>query len=105
MTPEDVWFSGEKKPDAGKIKFAAVNVAGVSSYTNGSGDDYEVGELSNILTAIVQIDNNSYIAKIDWANSSGNKLKIQLFQIGTGSEVSGGTDISGDTITIYAMGV
>lgn len=105
MTPEDVWFTGEQKPDAGKVKIVAVNLAGVSSYTNGTGDDYEVGDLSNILTAMAQVDGTTHVVKIDWANSSGNKLKIQFFKISDASEVTGTTDLSSRTITIFAMGV
>jgi len=94
---------------AGQVKVVVTQVSGPSSYTTG-GFNVVVGELGEIQAAIVKAG-SGYDADIDFANSSGNTLRIKAYYYdytasaaGAAKEVAAGTDLSGVKFTIIAFG-
>jgi len=91
-----------KKPQThDHTKIIMKRTAGPSSYSTG-GFDFTIGELGTIKNGLVHAT-GGYIAEIDWANSSGNTLKIKAYS-GAGTEVSGGTDLSSVYFTVIVAG-
>ena len=103
ITFEDVKGALQRatKAKAGEFKVALTRSAGPSSYSTG-GFDVTVGELSTIVAAL-PIASDGYTAEVDYANSSGNTLKIKV-NASAGTEVTGGTNLSGVYIYILAFG-
>jgi len=89
----------EKK--AGEVDVAVTRSAGPSSYSTG-GFDVTISELSEVINAIV-VASGGYTAEIDWANSSGNTLRVKLYS-SAGTEVTAGTDVSSVYVYIIAFG-
>lgn len=94
---------------AGEPKVVVTRVSGPASYTAG-GFDATVGELGQVVAAIVIAD-SGYLADVDYANSSGNTLRIRAYYFdyaaaaaGAAIEVAAGTDLSGVNFTIIAFG-
>jgi len=94
---------------AGEVKVAITRTAGPSSYVAG-GFDVTVGELGTVVAAIVLPD-SGYLADVDYANSSGNTLKIKAYYFdydaaadGAAIEVADTTNLNGVNFTIIAFG-
>lgn len=86
---------------AGEPKIVITRTAGPASYATG-GFTFTVGDLGSINSGFV-IGANGYTADIDWANSSGNTLKIKAYT-GAGTEVTAGTDLSSVYFTVVVVG-
>ena len=91
----------------GKFKIYAGNTAGPSSYPTG-GFDVQITGLSKVHAAIV-VAGGGYLAEV--ASISGNtiKVKVNYFDYdasadGTAIEVPSGTDLSGVTFYVIAIG-
>jgi len=94
---------------AGEPKMVVNRVAGPTSYAAG-GFDVTVSELGEVIAGFV-IAGGGYLAEIDWANSSKNKLRVKAYYFdydaagdGAAIEVADGTDLSGVYFTIVAFG-
>lgn len=94
---------------AGEPKMVVTRTAGPSSYSTG-GFTFTVGDLSNIVSGFV-ICNGPYLAEIDWANSSGNTLKIKVYYFdydatadGAAIEVAATTNLSSVYFTVVVFG-
>jgi len=101
-------IAGLVKPfGKGKYKIYAGNTAGPSSYPSG-GFDVQITGLSKVHAAVV-IAGGGYLAEV--ASISGNtiKVKVNYFDYdaagdGTAIEVPSGTDLSGVTFYVIAIG-
>jgi len=94
---------------AGEYKIAITKTAGPSSYATG-GFDATVGSLGTVIAAIV-IPDSGYLADVDYANSSGNTLKIKAYYFdydasadGAAVEVAPTTNLNSVNFTIIAFG-
>ena len=101
----------------GGYKEAWTSISGPSSYTSG-GFDLTISELSSINFAVVQAMNPGaagYLALIK--SISGNTVTIQVYEVNqdvneggsstytvTIKEVGAGTDLSGVTFVVHAVG-
>ncbi len=79
-------------------------VAGPDSYPTG-GFEVEIGEFEKVTQAAVSVKTGSYHAGVP--SITGNKPKVQVFvgAAGADTEVTAGTDLSGETFTIVAEGI
>jgi len=91
----------------GALKVVVASTTGPASYTSG-GFTYTVDELKEVYGAIVQAS-GGYKAEV--ASISGNTITIMVYQYdyaaaaaGPAIEVTAGTDLSGVTFTILALG-
>lgn len=94
---------------AGQIKVAVKRVAGPTSYATG-GFDVVVEELSEVVAAFAIAD-GGYLASVDFANSSKNKVRVVAYYFDYDAEADGaaiqaaaGTNLSGVNFTIIAFG-
>lgn len=92
---------------AGTYKLFFGTATGPSSYTTG-GFTVTVSDLTEVHDAIV-VAGGGYLAEV--ASISGNSVTIKVYEFnypataaGTATEVSAGTDLSGVTFRIVALG-
>ena len=75
--------------------------AGPASYTTG-GFDVEVSELAMVDISKVLEMTGGYTAEV--VSKTGNKPKVKVYA-SSGTEVTGTTDISGETVTLLSYGL
>lgn len=97
----------DKGAGIGRLKLVATDVKGPSSYTTG-GFTVTIEGLSKIYEAVVNAG-NGYLAEV--ASISGNTITIKVYEFnypataaGPATEVGAGTDLSGVTFRIIAVG-
>ena len=90
------------------LRHVMTSVSGPTSYTAG-GFDVEIGELTEVYNAVVNIS-GGYLAEV--AGIEGNKVKVKVRYFdydatadGPAIEVPDGTDLSGQTVRIWAEGI
>ena len=90
------------------LKHVMVSTSGPASYAAG-GFDVEIGELTEVYNAVVNIS-GGYLAEV--ASISGNKVKVKVYYFdydatadGPAIEVPDGTDLSGQTVRMWAEGI
>lgn len=89
----------------GKLKIAGITATGPSSYASG-GFSVTISELDKVYVATVSASANGYVPLI--ADINGNTIIIAVYQdsgaAGALEEVADGTDLSGVTFYIIALG-
>lgn len=109
ITFETMYGALKKGFSAGDVKVAVTKTTGPASYSTG-GFNVTVGGLGEIVAAIVVAD-GGYLAEVDYANSSGNILKVKARYFdydaaadGNAIEVAATTDLSGVNFYVIAFG-
>jgi len=74
---------------------------GPASYAAG-GFDVEVSDLATVDISAVLQATGGYTAEV--ASISGNKAKVKVYSA-SGTEVTNGTDLSGETVTLLSYGL
>ena len=90
---------GTDRPYGAKPRIYIGTVAGPASYSTG-GFTVTISELTKVSNAIA-VAGGGYVAEV--VSISGNAITVKVYS-GAGTEVGDGTDLSGVTFTILAVG-